>query len=108
MNATRIRIMIVDDHPVVRAGLASMLSTQPGIDVVGSAASGVEALALLKTITPDVILMDLRMSGMSGLETIRAINLRTDPPRNDPRFQKLAASAAPKKWYRGACAKRLS
>jgi DNA-binding NarL/FixJ family response regulator len=81
MNATRIRIMIVDDHPVVRAGLASMLSTQPGIDVVGSAASGVEALALLKTITPDVILMDLRMSGMSGLETIRAINLRTDPPR---------------------------
>jgi len=81
MNATRIRILIVDDHPVVRAGLASMLSTQPGIDVVGSAASGVEALALLKTITPDVILMDLRMSGMSGLETIRAINLRTDPPR---------------------------
>jgi two-component system, NarL family, response regulator len=81
MNATRIRIMIVDDHPVVRAGLASMLSTQPGIDVVGSAASGVEALALLKTITPDVILMDLRLSGMSGLETIRAINLRTDPPR---------------------------
>ena len=81
MNATRIRIMIVDDHPVVRAGLASMLSTQPGIDVVGSAASGVEALALLKTITPDVILMDLRMSGMSGLETIRAINVRTNPPR---------------------------
>ena len=76
-----IRIMIIDDHPVVRVGLASMLSTQPGIDVVGSASSGLEALALLETITPDVILMDLRMTGMSGLDAIRAINLRPDPPR---------------------------
>jgi two-component system NarL family response regulator len=80
-NPAGIRIMIIDDHPVVRAGLASMLSTQPDIDVVGSASSGLEALALLETIAPDVILMDLRMPGMSGLEAIRAINLRTDPPR---------------------------
>ncbi|HYP13985.1 MAG TPA: response regulator transcription factor, partial [Bryobacteraceae bacterium] len=64
---TRIRIMIIDDHPVVRAGLTSMLSTQPRIDVVGSAASALEALAMLETILPDVILMDLRMPGMSGL-----------------------------------------
>jgi DNA-binding NarL/FixJ family response regulator len=76
-----IRIMIIDDHPVVRAGLASMLSTRPGIDVVGSASSGLEALALLEKITPDVILMDLRMPGMSGLDTIRTINSRQDPPR---------------------------
>jgi two-component system NarL family response regulator len=76
-----IRVMIVDDHPVVRVGLASMLSTQPGIDVVGSASSGVEALALLDRIVPDVILIDLRMPGMSGLEAIRAINMRPDPPR---------------------------
>ncbi len=81
MDIARIRIMIVDDHPVVRAGLASMLSTQPDLDVVASASSGREALALLETITPDVILMDLRMSGMSGLDAIRAINLRPDPPR---------------------------
>jgi DNA-binding NarL/FixJ family response regulator len=73
MVLTKIRIMIVDDHPVVRAGLASMLSTQPGIAVVGSASGGQEALALLETVTPDVILMDLRMTGMSGLEAIRAI-----------------------------------
>lgn len=76
-----IRIMIVDDHPVVRAGLVSMLSTQPGINVVGSASSGVEALALLEKIAPDVILMDLRMPGMTGLEAIRQINTRRDPPR---------------------------
>ena len=76
-----VRIMIVDDHPVVRVGLASMLSTQPGIEVVGSASSGREALALLDTIAPDVILIDLRMPGMSGLEAIRAINLRANPPR---------------------------
>ena len=73
--------MIVDDHPVVRAGLASMLSTQPGLHVVASASSGQEALALLETISPDVILMDLRMPGMSGLDTFRIINLRPDPPR---------------------------
>ena len=81
VDSKRIRIMIVDDHPVVRAGLASMLSTQPDMDVVGSASSGLEALALLDRITPDVILMDLRMPGMSGLDAIRAINTRHDAPR---------------------------
>jgi RNA polymerase sigma factor (sigma-70 family) len=81
MDTANIRIMIIDDHPVVRAGLESMLSTQPDMEVVASASSGIEALALLETITPDVILMDLRMSGMSGLDAIRAINQRPDPPR---------------------------
>jgi two-component system, NarL family, response regulator len=80
-NLTCIRIMIVDDHPVVRAGLASMLSTRPDIDVVASASSGREALALLENIAPDVILIDLRMPGLSGLDTIRTINSRPDPPR---------------------------
>lgn len=80
-DSTRIAIMIIDDHPVVRAGLASMLSTQPGIEVVGSASAGLEALALLEKIVPDVVLLDLRMPGMSGLEVIRAINSRHNPPR---------------------------
>jgi DNA-binding NarL/FixJ family response regulator len=83
LTSARVRIMIIDDHPVVRAGLASMLSTQPGIDVVASASTGLEALALLGKITPDVILMDLRMPGMSGLEAIRAINAR---PEEAPRI----------------------
>jgi DNA-binding NarL/FixJ family response regulator len=73
--------MIIDDHPVVRAGLASMLSTQGDVDVVGSASNGKDALALIEKIAPDVILIDLRMPGMSGLETIRLINSRPDPPR---------------------------
>lgn len=81
MDSTNIRVLIVDDHPVVRAGLASMLGTRPGIEVLGSASSGGEALALLEKIAPDVILIDLRMPGMSGLETIRAIRRRKDPPK---------------------------
>ena len=80
-KTTTIRIMIIDDHPVVRAGLASMLTTQPDIDVVASASSGQEALVLLDTVAPDVILMDLRMPGMIGLEAMRIINSRLDPPR---------------------------
>jgi two-component system, NarL family, response regulator len=80
-HASNIRILIIDDHPVVRVGLESMLSAQSDMDVVASVSSGLEALALLETRTADVILMDLRMSGMSGLDTIRAINLRPDPPR---------------------------
>ncbi len=81
MDPANVRVLIVDDHPVVRAGLASMLSTHPGIEVIGSAASGGEALALLEKIAPDVILIDLRMPGMSGVETIRTIRLRKAPPK---------------------------
>lgn len=70
---TPIRILIVDDHPVVVAGLASMLATQPGMDVVGSAASGEEALELLRAAPADLMLLDLRMPGMSGIDTLHAL-----------------------------------
>jgi DNA-binding NarL/FixJ family response regulator len=75
------RILIVDDHFVVRAGLASMLSTHPDLEVIGSASNGEEALALLDKVDPDVILIDLRMPGISGLDTMRAIMRRKNPPR---------------------------
>jgi len=70
---TPIRILIVDDHPVVVAGLASMLGTQAGMVVAGSASSGEEALELLRTTTADVVLLDLRMPGMSGIDTLHAL-----------------------------------
>lgn len=66
----QISIMIVDDHPVVRQGLRAMLSSEPGLTVMGMAASAREALSLLAHKEPDVVLMDLRMPGMEGTEAI--------------------------------------
>jgi DNA-binding NarL/FixJ family response regulator len=65
-----IRLLIVDDHPVVRAGLGSMLCKQPGLKLVGSAAGAEEALALLVHSPADVVLLDLRMPKMSGIEAL--------------------------------------
>jgi DNA-binding NarL/FixJ family response regulator len=73
LRNTPIRILIVDDHPVVLAGLTSMLGTQAGMEVAGSASSGEEALEMLQTKSADVLLLDLRMPGMSGIETLHAI-----------------------------------
>jgi two-component system, NarL family, response regulator len=67
------RIRIVDDHPVVRAGLTSMLGTQAELEVIGSASSGEEALAKLRQVEPDVLLLDLRMHGLSGVDTLMAM-----------------------------------
>jgi DNA-binding NarL/FixJ family response regulator len=68
-----IRILIADDHPVVLAGLSSMLGTQPGVEVTGSASGGEEALEMLKGKPADVLLLDLRMPGMSGIDTLHAL-----------------------------------
>jgi DNA-binding NarL/FixJ family response regulator len=68
-----IRLMIVDDHPVVRDGLRGMLAGDPDLDVVGDASDGAEALALVDSLRPDVILMDLRMPRLGGAAAIRAL-----------------------------------
>jgi len=65
-----IRVVIADDHAVVREGLRLILEASPGFVVVGEAADGAEAVHLVEEAQPDVVLMDLRMPGMDGLEAI--------------------------------------
>lgn len=73
MEGARIRVMIVDDHEVVRAGVAAVLARQSGIAVVAEAASGPDAVRLFRMHCPDVTLLDLTMPGMDGVATMRAI-----------------------------------
>jgi DNA-binding NarL/FixJ family response regulator len=65
-----ITLLIADDHPVVRDGLSGMFARDPGFEVLGEAGDGTEAIRLAQALTPDVILMDLRMPGMDGLTAI--------------------------------------
>ena len=70
----RIRILIADDHPGVRAGLRALLEAQPDIEVVGEAADGVDAVEACRQLSPDVVLMDLTMPRMSGLSATAEIH----------------------------------
>ena len=72
-SSTSIRVLVVDDHPVVRAGLTSMLETRPEIVVVGEAANGPAALNLLQNSAVDVMLLDLRMPVMNGIEVLKEL-----------------------------------
>jgi two-component system, NarL family, response regulator len=72
-DASTIRVLIVDDHSVVRFGLAAIISLQTDMTVAGEAASGEEACAFCRDRAVDVVMMDLRLPGLSGVEAIRAI-----------------------------------
>ncbi|MFC7724890.1 response regulator [Nocardioides sp. GCM10028917] len=100
----RIRIMVVDDHPAFRDGLAKLLSETGSVEVIATASDGAEAVALAASHQPDVILMDLKMPGMNGIEATRLIT--EDAPRtarvvvltmmedNDSVFAAVRAGAA--------------
>ena len=73
-----IRVLIADDHEVVRIGLATLLDAQPGMTVVAQAASGTDAVRLARQHRPDVVVMDIRMPNGSGIQACRALNAEPD------------------------------
>jgi two-component system, NarL family, response regulator len=76
-----VRVLIVDDHPVVRAGLASLLRRQSGVKLCGAAHSGEEAMQVLKRMSVDVILLDLRMPTINGIDLLNLLKAEAEPPR---------------------------
>jgi two-component system, NarL family, response regulator LiaR len=86
-NKAKIRVMIVDDHSVVRSGLGVFLKTVPDMELVGEAEDGEQAVAYAKTLRPEVILMDLMMPGMDGVTATRLIK------EYDPSIQVIALTS---------------
>jgi PAS domain S-box-containing protein len=87
VGTRKIRVLLADDHPVVRRGIALALKEQPDMDVVGEAQDGRQALELIARMLPDVVIMDMKMPGMSGIEATRVIHDR------HPRIRVIAFSA---------------
>jgi DNA-binding NarL/FixJ family response regulator len=81
MTGDPIRVLLADDHPVFRFGMAALLGSVSGVEVVGEATSGDECIALADKLRPDVILMDIKMPGTSGIEATRRI-LKEHPKIN--------------------------
>jgi DNA-binding NarL/FixJ family response regulator len=76
-----IRVLLADDQSLVRAGFRMILRAEPDIEVVGEAGDGREAIARAGPLAPDVVLMDIRMPGVDGIEATRSITARESPPR---------------------------
>ncbi|MFD8210893.1 response regulator [Streptomyces sp. NPDC059695] len=76
-----IRVLLVDDQPLVRAGLRVLMADTPDIEVAGEAGTGTEAVALARDLGPDVVVMDVRMPGMDGIEATRIVTAGPGAPR---------------------------
>jgi DNA-binding NarL/FixJ family response regulator len=76
-----LRLLVVDDEHIVRAGLCNLLGLEPDLEIVGQAASGEEALERAPALRPDVVLLDVRMAGIGGIETCRVLRSLPEPPR---------------------------
>lgn len=81
MTEARIRILVADDHPIVREGLVAILETQPDFDVVGEAANGGEAVRLATALAPDILLLDLEMPELDGVEVLRRVRVQCPSTR---------------------------
>ncbi|WP_329568791.1 response regulator transcription factor [Kitasatospora sp. NBC_01266] len=80
-HSTPIRVLLVDDHQVVRRGLRTFLEVQDDIEVVGEAADGAEGVAKAQELAPHVVLMDLKMPGVDGLEALKRLKAEGNPAR---------------------------
>src|SRR5262245_53085977 len=72
-DQSKIRLLLVDDHPLVREGIRSCLSSHVQLEIVGEAADGREALSQARSLKPDIILMDINLPGLNGLEATRLL-----------------------------------
>jgi DNA-binding NarL/FixJ family response regulator len=87
---TKVRLAVVDDHALFRAGLISLLSEMPEFEIVGNAGDGAGALEIVHRNKPDILLLDVNMPGMSGVEVVRA--LKSSPPPGECRVIMLTIS----------------
>jgi DNA-binding NarL/FixJ family response regulator len=76
-----IRVLVADDQALVRAGFRAILEVQEDLEIVGEAATGSEAVAVARELRPDVVLMDVRMPGVDGIEATRRLLRHDDAPR---------------------------
>lgn len=90
---TGIRVLVVDDHPVVRRGLEAVLAIADGITVVGSATGGREGVAMAAELAPDVVLMDLSMPDLDGVAATRAVMRAAEPGDRSPNIVVLTSYA---------------